>query len=43
MSMIERRGITLAGVLGNLTDGDPIQLGLPVDGERTSALPLLPG
>ena len=39
MPMIERQGITLVGVaLGNLSDDGSIQLALPFDRERASAL-----
>ena len=39
MPMIESRGITLLGVaLGNLEDGGAIQLALPIDHARWSAL-----
>jgi DNA polymerase IV len=39
MPMIERRGITLVGVaLGNLEDDRPVQLALPFDRQRASAL-----
>jgi DNA polymerase-4 len=39
MPMIEGKGITLLGVaLGNLKDGGAIQLALPLDHARSSAL-----
>jgi DNA polymerase-4 len=39
LPMIEKRGITLVGVaLGNLEDAGPVQLALPFDRQRSSAL-----
>jgi DNA polymerase-4 len=39
MPMIEHRGLTLVGLaLSNLEDAEAIQLGLPLDGQRASAL-----
>ena len=39
LPMIEERGITLVGVaLGNLEDAGPVQLSLPFDRQRSSAL-----